>query len=118
MSFGNRLKQLRKQYNFTQGQMSEKLAMEQSTYSKYENDKLSPNIEIIKRVAADFNISTEWLIEPDGNHVTFEQGSTNNGNGLIQTENYYAVPKEFMDAFLKQQQMIDLLVKELLEKLH
>lgn len=117
MSLGIRLKQLRKQNNFTQEQMCEKLMMEQSLYSKYENDKISPNVEIIRRVASVFNVSTEWLMQPDCSQVTFEEGSINNGNGFIQTKNYYAVPKEFMDAFFKQQQMLEVLMKQILEKI-
>lgn len=99
MSFGKQLKQLRKQYNFTQEEMSNKLAMEQSTYSKYENDKIIPNIEIVKRVANEFNVSPEWLMQSDNNTVTFEHGSTNNGNGLVQTEYYYAIPKDLWTHF-------------------
>jgi transcriptional regulator with XRE-family HTH domain len=60
MSFGQKLKQLRKEKFYSQEQMSEMLCMEQSNYSRYETDKASPSLELIKRIIDTFGVSFEW----------------------------------------------------------
>ena len=94
--------------------MSEKLMMEQSTYSRYENDKSTPGMDVINRVVSEFNVSLEWLMNSESKTVIFENGSVN--HSLVQTDNYYAVPKEIIDALLKQQENISALLQQLLEK--
>jgi transcriptional regulator with XRE-family HTH domain len=65
MIFWRRLKQLRIQYGLTQQEMSERLCMAQSTYSRYENDVSKANTGIIIRVAKEFKVSTDWLLNTE-----------------------------------------------------
>ena len=116
MSFGQKLKQIRKTGRLTQQEMSKRLFMEQPAYSKYENDKIIPTSDIIKRVADAFDVSTDWLLQPEVNNVNFNEGSINNGAVIIQLGKYYAVPKDFMEAFIKQQQIIEELLQQLGKK--
>jgi transcriptional regulator with XRE-family HTH domain len=115
MSFGNKLKQLRKQYRLTQQQMSEKLLMEQSNYSHYETDKTIPTADIIMRVAQTFNVTLDWLMQPDGNQINFESGSINQG-AVINNGTNYSIPKEVLDMLLSQQKMMVELLQKLIEK--
>ena len=62
MIFWRRLKQLRIQYGLTQQEMSERLCMAQSTYSRYENDVSKATTEIIIRIAREFKVTTDWLL--------------------------------------------------------
>jgi transcriptional regulator with XRE-family HTH domain len=117
MGFGDKLKQLRYSNRLTQQQMSHRLNMEQSNYSKYENNKIAPTADMINRVVSEFKVSSDWLLQPDANHVTFEDGSINNGAVICQNENYYAVPKDLMDTFLEQQKALTSLLQKVLEKL-
>mgnify|MGYP003540382150 CR=1 FL=1 len=63
MSFGKKLRSIRKSINLTQVDMSDKLLMDQSAYSRYESDKTSPTIEIVKRVSESFSVNINWLLE-------------------------------------------------------
>ena len=65
MSFPQRLKQLRTQLKLTQQQMSERLNMDQSTYSRYENGNTIPTIDIAMRIVKEFNVTSDWLLGND-----------------------------------------------------
>lgn len=120
MSFGNKLKQLRRQNDLSQQQMSEKLHIEQSTYSRYETGKAVPNGDIIMRVANIFNVTPDWLMQPENNHITFEGGSANNVTAVINQgtqQNIYYVPKEMMDSLINQQKLLVELLQKLMDKL-
>lgn len=67
MSFGIRLKMLRVKYKLDQETMSRRLLISQPVYSRYENDaKLVEEYDpIVARVAAEFNISPQWLLSSD-----------------------------------------------------
>lgn len=117
MPFGKRLKQLRRQHDLTQQQMCDRLHIDQSAYSKYENDKISPCTDFIDQVAREFNVSSEWLIASDQNAVTFENGSINHGNGIVQAHNFYTIPKEIFDTFIHQQQLLQELLQKLVNRL-
>ena len=115
MSFGSKLKQLRKQNNLTQLQMSEKLHMEQSNYSRYETDKTIPTADIIMRIAGAFNVTSDWLMQPDNTQIHFESGSSNQGS-VINNGTNYSVPKDVLDMLINQQKLLAELLQKLLEK--
>jgi len=121
MSFGNKLKQLRRQNDLTQLQMSEKQHMEQSNYSRYERDKTIPTADVIMRVANIFKVEPDWLMQPDGAQINFETGSINNGNGAVinleQQHNSYSIPQEMLDMLMNQQKLLAALMQKLMEKL-
>lgn len=111
MSFGNKLREIRKQYNLVQKDMCEKLSMDQSTYSRYETDERLPTMDIVNRVADTFNVSLDWLMQSESKTVIFENGSTN--HGVVQTEHYYAVPKDVIETMLHQQQQTTTLLNNM-----
>lgn len=63
MSFRKKLRSIRKSLNLTQTEMGDRLLMDQSAYSRYETDKTSPTIEIVKHVSESFSININWLLE-------------------------------------------------------
>jgi len=69
MSFGNKLKAIRKSLSFTQLEMSDKLLMDQSAYSRYESGKTSPTIDLVKRVSEIFYVDMIWLLEAGNDDV-------------------------------------------------
>ncbi len=117
MSFGEKLKQIRKQQQLSQEEMCDKLLMDQPTYSRYETNKSTPTWDIIKRVVDIFNVSFEWLFQTDSKTVIFESGSTNHID-VVQTDNYYAIPKEVIDTMLQQQLSNNLLLQLVVDKLN
>jgi transcriptional regulator with XRE-family HTH domain len=68
MIFSKRIRELRIQHKLTQQQMSERLNMDQSTYSRYENGITIPAADVIIRIAREFKISTDWLLGNEKNN--------------------------------------------------
>lgn len=62
MNLGNILRTLREIKKLTQKQMAEILNVSKSNVSKYESNDVEPNIETLKRYAACFNVSTDFLL--------------------------------------------------------
>lgn len=53
------------QKNHTALDMAELLSVSETTYRRYETDKLLPNIEFINKLAQFFNVKLEDLIQED-----------------------------------------------------
>lgn len=62
MTFGQRLKELRTEKKINQQQLSEILDTAKSNISKYESDKVEPNINMISTIAQYFNVSSDYLL--------------------------------------------------------
>ena len=62
MTFGERLKDLRKKRSLTQSQLGEKLNVTKASISGYENDTRSPDRETLVKIAEIFNVSTDYLL--------------------------------------------------------
>lgn len=63
MNFGERLKQLRQQREWSQPELAEAIAMEQSYLSKLENSKSIPSPEMLERILAAFDLQIEKFLE-------------------------------------------------------
>lgn len=102
--------------------MSKLLRVSQSVYSRYENNEESVKADdpFIQRLSEEFGVSAKWLVNDDSNiNITFEKDSIQPGGvtGVIgQVENNYSVPKDFMDAFIAQQKMLEKLLEKVMEK--
>ena len=102
MSFGKKLKMLRFTNQLDQNAMSKRLNVSQPVYSRYENDEKQVNEkdEFVKRVTEEFTVTGKWLLDETSSNTLIETGgitNTANSNGPI--ENYYSLPKDFMDAY-------------------
>lgn len=62
MTFGGRLKQARARKQFTQSQVAEKLGIDFTTISKYENDRSQPDYDTLLRLAGLYEVSVDWLL--------------------------------------------------------
>ena len=62
MSFKTRLKQLRKERNINQRELSECLKVAPSTISMYENGQREPNFEVLEILADFFNVDMNYLL--------------------------------------------------------
>lgn len=61
MEFGKILKKLRKTYNMTQDQLSEKLDVANSTISMYERGERLPDMEMLLKISKVFNVDINYL---------------------------------------------------------
>lgn len=62
MEFNEKLQQLRKEKEWTQEQLAEKLFVSRTAISKWENGKGYPNIDSLKRISALFSVSIDDLL--------------------------------------------------------
>lgn len=62
VEFGTRLRQLRKEKNLTQKQLAAQIRVQNSIISFYENGDRLPSPETIKKLAAVFHVSTDYLM--------------------------------------------------------
>jgi transcriptional regulator with XRE-family HTH domain len=58
-----RLKELRERKKLTQKQVSEKIEVDRTTYSKYESGASEPSFEILKKLARFYEVSTDFLLD-------------------------------------------------------
>lgn len=64
--FSERLKQLREEKGYSQEYIAEYLGVKQQTYSRYENNVTEPDINTIIKLAALFNVSSDYLLGLSG----------------------------------------------------
>jgi transcriptional regulator with XRE-family HTH domain len=69
-SFGNNLKNLRKQNGFTLETLGEKLTISKSTLSDYENGKSTPPFDVCEKIADFFKINIEALRTSGASRMT------------------------------------------------
>ena len=61
-TFGQRFYRLRKQFNFTQEEIANKLNVTSQAVSKWENDVSSPDITLLAEISDIFNITIDELL--------------------------------------------------------
>ena len=62
MDFSERLKDLRKQANFTQVEVAEKLGISQPAYASWERGAKKPTQENLIKIAQVLNVSVDYLV--------------------------------------------------------
>lgn len=59
---GARLRVLRKRMGLTQGDMAQKLSVDRTTYTKYENGRVSPDYQALVSLAEMFGVTVDCLL--------------------------------------------------------
>lgn len=62
LTFGGRLKQARARKQLTQSEVADKLGIDFTTISKYENDRSHPDYGTLLALAALYDVSLDWLL--------------------------------------------------------
>lgn len=62
VDFGNTLRTLRVQYDYTQEQLAERLGVTKSMISAYENGFRMPSYQNLVQIARIFRVSTDYLL--------------------------------------------------------
>ncbi|KHF27820.1 HTH-type transcriptional regulator ImmR [Anoxybacillus sp. BCO1] len=62
MTFGKRLRILRKNRNLTQKDLADRFNVGESTIGMYERDEREPSFEFVKQLADFFNVTTDYLL--------------------------------------------------------
>ena len=65
MSIGERISELRKGQNLSQGQLADALSITRQAVSKWERDEATPNPEAVRCMASIFGVTTDYLLGAD-----------------------------------------------------
>lgn len=60
--FGKKLKELRKKADLTQKELADALGLSAAAIGLYEQNRRSPDIELLEKISRYFNVSTDYLI--------------------------------------------------------
>lgn len=69
---GERIKTLRTARNLSQVELAKKLNVSKQSVSNWENNNILPSIDLIKKLAAFFSCSTDYLLEMEQEHLLVE----------------------------------------------
>ena len=73
MTFGEILKNLRKENGFTRNDLASKLNISYSAIAKYESNTRCPDSDTLKKIAELFKVSTDYLLNNTSQDITTEQ---------------------------------------------
>ncbi|HHW94541.1 MAG TPA: helix-turn-helix transcriptional regulator [Mogibacterium sp.] len=65
MSIGTKIQEIRKAHDLSQEQLAERYGVTRQTVSNWENDKHYPDMEILKRISDEFDVSFDTLLKDD-----------------------------------------------------
>ncbi|WP_312768615.1 helix-turn-helix transcriptional regulator [Epilithonimonas sp.] len=71
MSIGTRLKQLRKQKNFSPSQVAQKLDISEVVYNRLENDEAKPEIDLLQKLSNLYDIDLFDLFKTESANISF-----------------------------------------------
>lgn len=62
MPLGERIKQLRKERGWSQAELGEHLGTDSQRVSRYENERITPSIDMLVRLAEALDVSVDYLV--------------------------------------------------------
>ena len=62
MLLGSKIIALRKKYNISQGELAKRAGVSRTIIGNYERNENTPSIEILLKIAKEFNVSVDFLI--------------------------------------------------------
>ena len=65
MLLGERIKEVRKQAGWSQGELAEKVSTDARQISRYENGRITPSLDALARIAETLNVSLDHLVYDD-----------------------------------------------------
>lgn len=74
MTFGERLRALRKQQDKTQEELSVIFETNRPTYSNWENNRNTPGFTVLRKIAKYFNVSIDYLLGGEEDDVPRDSG--------------------------------------------
>ena len=110
ISFGQRLKMLRREADYSQSDLSDRIGVSVQSISKWENDNTMPDISQIVPLAAVLGVSTDWLLgvgmnededERELDNKVLKLFDTMTSNAYHENASYeaYAVQSEFLKKY-------------------
>lgn len=84
MKYGDILKKLRTEKGLSQKELTDQLAINRSTYARYETSSTQPDFDTLEKLADYFNVSIDYLLGRNNNSFSYLEKSqeTNVSNEL------------------------------------
>ena len=103
--FKDRLRYLREHQELSQAEVSKRLGISSSSYSRYECGTNEPSLDILKKLAILFDCSVDYLLEIDGtvadsDKVVDLNDFILNGNYTIESQFPNAKDRKIINSFI------------------
>ena len=73
---GSRIKLLRQQLNMSQDELAKSLGVTKQAISNIENSKSAPSVNVLSKLALDYNVNLNYLIIGKGSVYSLDDSST------------------------------------------
>src|SRR5690554_422067 len=103
-NFGERLKTLRNKKGKNQEEVAYSIGISRARYSHYENNHVEPDMDLLKKIAKYYNVSTDYLL---GNELPSEEDK--------KRETINKIVNEFPDADLMFKDLANMSAEQLEE---
>jgi len=82
MSLQERVKELRKEHGWSQGELAERVGADPAQISRYENGRITPSADVVVKLAEVFDVSTDHLLVEDSPRRPFRPAEDALGDRL------------------------------------
>lgn len=80
LSLGEKLLSLRKEMKMTQDDVAKILGMSRTSFSKYENGNSAPPLQVLRKIAAIYNVGLEYLIFDENTSIRLNDSQSEDEN--------------------------------------
>ena len=77
---GKKLLKLRKEFKMTQDDVANILGMSRTSFSKYENGNSAPPLQVLRKIAAIYNVGLEYLIFDENTSIRLNDSQSEDEN--------------------------------------
>ncbi len=82
MPLGDRIRQLRAEHKWSQGELAERIGGDAAQISRYEHGKMTPGADIVARLAEALDVSCDYLLIDDAPRRSFRTPERHLGEHL------------------------------------
>jgi transcriptional regulator with XRE-family HTH domain len=100
MSLRERVRQLREERGWSQGELAEKIGADPAQISRYEHGRITPSADAIIRLAETFGVSTDYLLVDDAPRRAFRSPEDTLGDRLAGLAELDGHDRELVLAFI------------------
>ena len=79
-SLGEKLLRFRKEMKMTQDDVAKVLGMSRTSFSKYENGNSAPPLQVLRKIAAIYNVGLEYLIFDENTSIRLNDSQSEDEN--------------------------------------
>lgn len=104
---GEKLKELRKKYKYTQTELAEKVGVTKSTIAAYENNSRFPSFDVLVKLSQTFRVSLDEIV--------FDRSGKSLNVGQLKDEQIWLL-EELIEAFERSNSLEKIIIEKYLYK--